>query len=130
MKKTALILAAVLLAAPAVAQERVTDMVDEGQPVDSLLLRYRFEGLWALDKQNVLLRDSYREHYQITFEETCNWVDLPRSVNFVPPLSGRVRASLPYEARDKNGQICMIARIAKVPKAEAMAKIATVNDRG
>lgn len=131
MKKFAVILAAAaMLAGPAVAQERNTDLVDEGTSVDSLLLRYHFDAMWALDDENLLLRDTYRDHYQVTFDKACTWIDQPRAVVFVPALTSRIRASLPYEARDKNGQICEVAKIAKIPKDEARTKIASVNDRG
>ncbi len=106
----ALTIAAVI--APAVAQERKTELVDEdGQVVDSLLLRYKFDAMWAVDQERILLRDTYREHYLLTLEAPCEKLDMDRSVTFVPELAGRIKASISYEARDKAGPPCDIAKV-------------------
>ncbi len=116
----AMLAAAVVVAAPAVAQESNTVLVDDkGEVVDSLLLRYRFEGMWALDDQRILLRDTYRDHYLITLEEPCPKLDMDRSVLFVPALSGRIRAARTYEVRDKAGEPCLISKVEWIEDAQA-----------
>ena len=102
------------IAPAAAAQERKTEMVDEGKAVDSLLLRYGFEATWVLDEERILMRDAYREHYLVTLKEPCDWLDLDRSFSFFPKLHDRVRASLSYEVRDNQHEDCQIAKIEKV----------------
>jgi hypothetical protein len=117
MKALAAILAVLACAAvaPAVAApERRTEMVDQGKAVDSLLLRYRFDATWVLDPQSILLRDAYREHYLLTLEKRCEWIELTHPFTFFPGLNDRVRASLTYEVRDYKHEDCRIAKIEKV----------------
>lgn len=127
--KPGLILAAVLMAAPVAGgqEARRTDFQNaDGQAVESLLLRYGFDAMWALDEQNLLLRDSYRDYYLVTFAEPCQWLDRLEPVRFVPALRGRVYASLAYEARDVNGRICDVTGIRKAPSRDAAEAIAGV----
>jgi hypothetical protein len=108
------------MVAPAIAApERKTEMVDEGKPVDSLLMRYAFDATWVLDEERILIRDEYRDHYLVTLKERCEWIDLPRPFKFVPRLHDRVRASLSYDVRDNQHEDCSIAKIEKVPMETA-----------
>jgi hypothetical protein len=106
----------------AMAQAPSTVLVNEdGEVVDTLLLRYSFDAMWALDTQRILLRDSYRDHYLLTLDAPCEKLDMDRSVTFVPPLTGRIKASLTYEARDKAGPPCDIAKVEWIGKEQAAA---------
>lgn len=118
-------LAAILVAAvaaPATAQAPRTVLVDkDGEVVDTLLLRYAFDAMWAVDQERILLRDTYRDHYLLTLEAPCEKLDMNRSVTFVPALAGRIKASLTYEARDKAGPPCDIAKVEWVGREQAAA---------
>jgi hypothetical protein len=113
-------LAATAALAPAVAApERKTEIVDQGKAVDSLLLRYVFEGTWVLDKQSILMRDSYRDHYLVTLEKPCGWIELSHPFSFFPSLSDRVLAGRVYEVRDNVHEICTISKIEKISREAA-----------
>jgi hypothetical protein len=115
------------MAAPAVAQERKTELVDkDGEGVETLLLRYKFDAMWAVDQERILLRDTYRDHYLLTLEAPCEKLDMNRSVTFVPALAGRIKASLTYEARDKAGPPCDIAKVEWIGDERAAALRAEV----
>ncbi len=121
----AAVVAASLAGGAAVAQApRKTDMVDKGKTVDSLLLRYSVDATWVLDDKHFLFRDTYRDHYLVSFKEDCKWLDWPEPISFSPPLTDRVRASLTYEARNaKHGPHCDVERLEKLPKAAALEMI-------
>lgn len=109
-----IVIAAVVTAPALAAPDRKTELVDMGKPVDSLLLRYRFESVWVLDGQTVLLRDSYRDHYLVTLARPCEWMDRSRAFHFFPKLANRVRASLSYELRDDMHENCDVAKLEKI----------------
>ena len=94
------------------------------------MLRYPFEATWVIDDTRILLRDTYRDHYLITLKEPCTKLNMQRGIQFVPKLSGRIRASLTYEARDKVGPPCDVARIEQIEDAQAIALRASINDQG
>jgi hypothetical protein len=119
---------ALLAAAPAVA-ERKTEMVDEGKPVDSLLMRYAFDASWVLNPQSILMRDSYRDHYLLTLSEPCEWIELSNPFFFFPKLSDRVRTELRYEVRDNLHKNCDISRIEKVDRIIAKDLIANLAEK-
>lgn len=132
VKLVAMAAAAALAGAAAFAQsERRTDMIDEGgKAVDSLLLRYHFDAMWALDTSHILLRDTYRDHYLLTLAKPCEKLNMDRGVAFVPNLNGRVRASISYEVRDPVAAPCDIASIRQVAKQEAIEMKASLSDKG
>jgi hypothetical protein len=68
-----ILMAGAAMTAPAMGQSpRKTDMVElGGKSVDSLLLRYAFDATWAIDTQNILLRDTYRDYYKVTLKAPC-----------------------------------------------------------
>jgi hypothetical protein len=108
--------------APAVAQEaKKTELVnDKGESVDSLLLRYAFDATWVIDQKRILIRDTYRDHYLISLKDDCaKLVEMQRGFTFVPPLSGRVRAGVVYEVRDKVSQPCDIAKLEQISDEQA-----------
>jgi hypothetical protein len=122
---TALMVAA--LVAPAAAQTPKTVLVDkDGEAVDTLLLRYKFDAMWAVGQDRILLRDTYRDHYLLTLEAPCEKLDMDRSVTFVPELAGRIKASLTYEARDRAGPPCDIAKVEWIGDERAAALRAEV----
>jgi hypothetical protein len=117
--------------APAMAQETPkTAMIEDGKPVDSLLLRYAFDATWAVDTQHVLMRDTYREHYLLTLKAPCEALDMQRGFKFVPVLNGRVRESLRYELRNYKGEPCDIAQIEKIDNTRAAELRAAVAAKG
>lgn len=105
---------AAMLALPAGAAERKTELVEDGKAVDSLLMRYGFDGSWVLDTQRIMLRDAYLDHYVVTLEAPCDWISLNGPFAFFPRLHERVRASLIYDVRDNQHEDCRIARIEKI----------------
>lgn len=113
-------LAASAVIAPAVAApEQKTELADQGKPVDSLLLRYGFDATWVVDSQTILLRDTYRDHYVVTMDQPCEWLELDRSFFFFPKLADRVRAARFYEVRDNAHENCTISKIEKVSSETA-----------
>jgi hypothetical protein len=115
-----MLLAGAAAMSPAVAApERRTEIVDNGMAVDSLLMRYRFDATWVLNPTSILLRDTYREHYLLTLEKPCRWIELSNPFAFFPELKQRVRAALSYEVRDNLHETCDIARIEKVSSETA-----------
>jgi hypothetical protein len=104
------------------AQETKTQIVElGGQSADSLLLRYRFEAMWAIDAQRILLRDTQRDHYLLTLTEPCEKLDMHRNVTFVPALKDRIRSSVRYEVRDPAAEPCDIGRVEQIDKTRASA---------
>jgi len=119
--------AGLVAASPALGQpERKTELVELGESVDTLLLRYGFEATWVVDNQNILLRDTYRDHYVVTLKEACEQLDLQRSFKFFPALSGHVRTGRIYEVRNPSGPPCDIARIEQIDDARAVELRAAV----
>jgi hypothetical protein len=121
-----------VVAAPALAQQQTkTALVElDGGQVDTMLLRYPFEATWVIDDTHILLRDTYRDHYLITLKAPCKKLDMQRGINFVPALSGRIKASLTYEARDAVGPPCDITRVEQIADTKAAELRASVNDKG
>ena len=117
--------------APAMAQDaQKTAMVDDGKPVDSLLLSYAFDATWVVDTQHVLMRDTYRDHYVLTLKEPCEALDMQRGFKFVPELSGQVREGRRYELRNYKGAPCDITQIEKVDNARAAVLRAATAEKG
>ena len=117
--------------APAMAQEaQKTGMIEDGKPVDNLLLRYAFDATWVVDTQHVLMRDTYRDHYVLTLKEPCEALDMQRGFNFVPALSGQVREGRRYELRNYKGAPCDITQIEKIDNARAAELRAAVAAKG
>jgi hypothetical protein len=118
--------------APALAQgDAKTVLVKlDGTQVDTLLLRYPFDATWVIDDTHILLRDTYRDHYLITLKAPCQKLEMQRGIQFVPALSGRIKASLTYEARDKAGPPCDLTRVEQIADTKAAELRATINDKG
>jgi hypothetical protein len=110
-----------LAAAPAIGQpEKKTELVELGKgSVDTLLLRYAFEATWVVDQKNILLRDTYRDHYVVTLKDECEQLDMQRSFKFFPALAGNILAGRQYEVRDRTGEPCDIVRIEQVDTERA-----------
>ena len=123
-------MAAGAVAGPVAAQgDTKTVLVEkDGEQVDTMLLRYAFDAMWAVDETHILLRDTYRDHYLITLKEPCHKLEMQRGVTFVPALSGRIKASLIYEARDKVGPPCDLSRVEQIEDEKAAELRATIND--
>ena len=119
-------------AAPAMGQpEKKTELVELGKSVDTLLLRYGFEATWVVDSQNILLRDTYRDHYLVTLKDGCDaLVDIKRSFKFFPELSGSLRAGRTYEVRNSVGAPCDIAKVEQIDDARAAELRAAVAAQG
>jgi hypothetical protein len=124
--------AGLVAVAPALAQgDTKTILVEkDGTQVDTMLLRYPFDATWVIDDTHILLRDTYRQHYLITLEAPCKKLEMQRGIQFVPALSGRIKASLTYEARDKAGPPCDLTRVEQIESAKAAELRATINDKG
>jgi hypothetical protein len=117
---------------PALAQgDTKTVLVEkDGTQVDTMLLRYAFDATWVIDDTHILMRDTYRDHYLITLKAPCEKLEMQRGITFVPALSGRIKASLTYEARDKVGPPCDLTRVEQIEDAKAAELRATINDKG
>jgi len=128
----AIAVAAGFVAAPVVAQgDTKTVLVEKGgAQVDTMLLRYPFDATWVIDDTHILMRDTYREHYLITLKAPCKKLEMQRGIQFVPALSGRIKASLTYEARDTAGPPCDLTRVEQIEDAKAAELRATINDKG
>jgi hypothetical protein len=100
----------------------------DGSEVRTMLLRYPFEATWVIDETHILMRDTYRDHYLITLKEPCMKLGMQRGIHFVPALSGRIKASLTYEARDKVGPPCELTRVEQIEDAKAIELRATLSD--
>jgi hypothetical protein len=119
-----LMTAAGLSAAPALGQpETKTQLVElDGTSVDSIQLRYDMDAGWVIDNQNILYRDTHRDHYLVTLKEACEPLDIRRrAFKFHPSWSWRLLASNTYEVRPRAGAYCDVARIEKVDDARAIA---------
>jgi hypothetical protein len=122
-----------LAAAPAMGQpEKKTELVKlGGESVDSMLLRYAFDATWVVDSQNILLRDTYRDHYLVSLKDGCDaLVDIKRSFKFVPALTGSIRAGRTYEVRNSVGAPCDIVKIEQIDDARAQELRAAVAANG
>jgi hypothetical protein len=102
----------------------------DGTQVDTMLLRYPFDATWVIDETHILMRDTYRQHYLITLEAPCKKLEMQRGIKFVPALSGRIKASLTYEARDKAGPPCDLTRVEQIENTKAAELRASINDNG
>ena len=124
-------IAAGIAAAPVVAQgDTKTVLVEkDGAQVDTMLLRYPFDATWVIDDTHILMRDTYRQHYLITLKAPCHKLEMQRGIKFVPALSGRIKASLTYEARDPVGQPCDLTRVEQIEPAKAAELRATLSDK-
>jgi hypothetical protein len=112
------------LAAPAAAAEelaRKTELVDvDGRSVDRLQLRYHFDAGWVIDNQNLLYRDTNRDHYLVTLKEACKQIDVrSRQFRFFPSWSWELLATKTYEVKPEVGQECDVAKIARVDESRA-----------
>ena len=119
-----LMAAATLAAAPALAEStRKTELVDlEGKSVDRLQLRHDFDAGWVIDNQNLLYRDTSRDHYLVTLKKACEQLDVrSRDFKFFPSWSWELLATRTYEVQPVVGQECDVGRIEKVDAARANA---------
>jgi hypothetical protein len=125
-------MAAGIVATPVVAQgDTKTVLVEkDGTQVDTMLLRYPFDATWVIDDTHILMRDTYRDHYLITLKAPCQKLEMQRGIQFVPALTGRIKAAITYEARDKVGQPCDLTRVEQIESAKAAELRATINDKG
>jgi Family of unknown function (DUF6491) len=122
----------VLAATPAVAQpDQKTELVNEdGQSVDSLLLRYAFDATWVIDDTHILMRDTFRDHYYVTLKEPCEKLDMQRDIKFVPALTGRILSSRRYETRDAAGPPCDIVKLEQIGSERAAELRASLANKG
>ena len=118
-----LMTAAALAAAPALGESaRKTDLIDGGASVDRMQLRYEFDAGWVIDNQNLLYRDTSRDHYLVTLKEACKQLDnRGRRFNFFPSWSWQLLSTHTYEVRPRVGPECDIARIERIDEVKASA---------
>ncbi len=128
------LVAGAMIAAPALAQTAPqTELVTlEGKKVDTLLLRYAFDASWVVDKQHILVRDTYLDHYVVSLKEPCEWLDGSTYKNFVffPELSGNLRAGRAYEVRNGGFKPCTISSVQQVPSTQAAELKSKVAQKG
>lgn len=125
-------LAAILAAAPALGQQvRKTDLVAaDGASVDLIVLRHVIDAGWVIDNQNLLYRDSSRDHYLVTLKGNCAPLDIrTRSFAFRPAPDGRLLATREYDVRPEAGPRCDVAKIAQLDEARGDAVRATASRR-
>ena len=110
-----------LAAAPAQGQpEKKTELIKLGKSVEEIPLHHDFDGLWVVDNQNLLYRDTSRDYYLVTLKEACEPLDIRRrSFSFRPADPWQLRASSAYEIRPLAGPWCDVARIELVDDAKA-----------
>ena len=107
---------------PTVAEPvRKTDVLDAGQSVANLQLRYGFNGAWVIDTKNVMWRDTSRDHYLVTLSAECKQLANRRPFDFFPSDSTQVFASRSYQVRPMAGERCDVAKIERLDSARADA---------
>lgn len=108
-------------AAPAQGQpQKKTELVRLGKSVDRMSLLHDFDGLWVVDNQNLLYRDTSRDYYLVTLKEACEPLDIRRrGFEFRPADPWQLRASSTYEIRPQAGPWCNVARIELIEDARA-----------
>ena len=107
--------------APALGQpERKTELVElDGKSVDRMQLRYDIDAAWVVDNQNLLYRDTFRDHYLVTLKKACEQLEVRRRFQFFPAVSWELRANRSYEVRPLAGPHCDVGRIEQVDDARA-----------
>ena len=117
------ILASVLATAPALAApETRTELIAlNGERVDQLDLAYAFDGVWVVDNQNLLYRDTSGSYNQVTLKAACNSV-IRRNFNFFPSLASQLLATTIYEVRPEAGPRCGVAKIEKLRETKSIAR--------
>lgn len=110
-----------LAAAPAPAEPtRKTELVELGKTVDKLQLYYDVDAVWLVDNQNILYRDTYRDHYLVTLKAACKQLEVRgRGFNFFPSWSWQLLATRTYEVRPEAGERCGVAKVEQVDDAKA-----------
>ena len=114
--------ASVFAAAPALAgPETRTELIAlNGASVDHLDLAYAFDGVWVVDNQNLLYRDTAGDYYHVTLKAACNSV-IRRSFNFFPSWASQLLATTIYEVRPEAGPRCGVAKIEKIGDTKGIA---------
>jgi hypothetical protein len=127
-------LAASGLVAPAIAQTAPkTELVSlEGKHVDTMLLRYSFDASWVVDRQHILMRDTYLDHYVVSLKAPCTWLDQStfKGFFFFPALNGNLRAGRAYEVRNEGHEPCIISGVQQVPSTQATELKSKVAQKG
>jgi len=112
--------AAFAVASAAADPVRKTELFDlDGSSIDNLQLRHSFDGVWVVDTQNVLWRDSSRDHYLVTLSEACDQLAVRRRFDFHPADVWELDSQKSYEVRPFAGPRCEVAKIEKVRDAKA-----------
>lgn len=101
--------------------ERKTELLDAGTPVDDIQLRHDFNGVWVIDTQNVMWRDTALNHYLVTLSSACNQLAVRRPFAFHPADSTRLLSSRTYDVRPMAGERCDVAKIERVDEARGAA---------
>ncbi len=107
---------------PAAADpEARTELVAlDGTSVDKLRLRHGFDGVWVVDTQTILYRDTTRDYYVVSLKAACDSLSLrSRSFHFYPGWTWPLKAERSYEVRPQVGSSCDVAKIAQVDDAKA-----------
>lgn len=109
--------------APALGQpDRKTELVElDGKSVDRMPLRYDIDAAWVVDNQNLLYRDTFRDHYLVTLKKACEQLEVRRGFQFFPAVSWDLHANRTYEVRPLAGPHCGVARIEQVDDVRAGA---------
>lgn len=115
----ALISLSLLAGAPALAEpEAKTELIKDGQRVQSLPVRNNFYGGWVIDTQRVLYLDTSQDYYLVTTKADCSPLAIKgRSVAFFPDTQLSLRSSRTYELRPEAGERCGVSQVAKLDEA-------------
>lgn len=120
----ALVMIAGAASTPATAEpETKTELVAlDGSNVDKLRLRHGFSGVWVVDNQTILYRDTTRDFYVVSLKEACTSLDVrSRSFHFFPGWTWPLKSDRSYEIRPQVGSPCDVEKIAQVDDAKADA---------
>jgi hypothetical protein len=111
--------AAALAATPALGEPaRMTDLIGrDGKSIDRISMHYDFDGVWVIDNQNLLYRDTSGAYYLVTLKAACKQLNVDRPFHFFPSWASQLLASTSYEVRPQAGPWCDVARIEKVNDA-------------
>jgi hypothetical protein len=94
----------------------------DGTSVDKMRPRHGFDGVWVIDSQNILYRDTTRDYYVVTLKEACETLTIrSRSFAFFPGWTWPLKAERSYEVRPQVGSPCDVGKISQVDDARADA---------
>lgn len=131
MFSAALVSLSLLAGAPALAEpEAKTELIKDGQRVQSLPVRNVFYAAWVIDTQRVLYLDTSQDYYLVTTKADCSPLAIKgRSVAFFPDTQLTLKSSRTYELRPEAGERCGVAQVARLDEPAGKSQRAAAMHR-